>query len=203
MLRSAKKSFAFDIGKMGTSMTLSFGGDSLNRPASANKRTQSHQADASSSASGKSRRLTRVSLVAARENGSSPAPSQSRMALADWKSTRIAIKAKGRILLIDAAEVVAVEAKGNYVLLHLKSTSHMLRESISVMEETLNPHGFVRIHRSVLVNAALVQEIQREPMGEYMLRVSGGRDYRVARTYKKNLQLLAHSWVGMDGFAVD
>ena len=121
-------------------------------------------------------------------------------ALAIRKSARIAIKAKGRILFIDVGDVIAVEAKGNYVLLLHTSSSHMLRESISAMEEKLNLHGFVRIHRSVLVNAALVEEIQPWSTGEYVLRVRGGREYTVTRTYKKNLQLLAQLWIGMDGF---
>jgi two-component system LytT family response regulator len=122
-------------------------------------------------------------------------------ALAKQRPARIAIKAKGRILLIEAGDVIAVEAKGNYILLLHASGSHMLHESITIMEEKLNPYGFVRIHRSVLVNAALVEEIQPWPTGEYVLRVRGGREYTVTRTYKKNLQLLAQSWIGMDGFA--
>ena len=119
---------------------------------------------------------------------------------AKWKSARIAIKAKGRILLIDAADVIAIEAQGNYVLLHHVSSSHLLRESIATMEERLQPHGFARIHRSVLVNAALVEEIQPRRAGEYVVRVKGGREYTVTRTYKKNLQLLAQLWIGTDGF---
>jgi DNA-binding LytR/AlgR family response regulator len=116
-------------------------------------------------------------------------------------AARIAIKANGRILLFDAAEVISVEAKGNYVLLHLRSSSYMLRECIAAIEEKLNPHGFVRIHRSALVNAALVEEIRPWSTGEYVIRVRGGREYTVTRTYKKNLQLLAHSWIGVGGFA--
>jgi DNA-binding LytR/AlgR family response regulator len=117
------------------------------------------------------------------------------------RSARIAIKAKGRILFIDAADVIAVEAKGKYVLLLHTSSSHMLRESISTMEEKLNLHGFVRIHRSVLVNAALVEEIHPLATGEYVLRVRGGREFTVTRTYKKNLQLLAQLWIGTECFA--
>src|ERR1700688_4818842 len=64
--------------------------------------------------------------------------------LARRSSVRIAIKAKSRILLIDPAEVVAVEAQGNYVVVQRTSKSHRLRESISTMEETLNRHGFLR-----------------------------------------------------------
>jgi hypothetical protein len=121
--------------------------------------------------------------------------------LAMGNSARIAIRAKGRILFIDAVDVIAVEAKGNHVLLLHTSSSHMLRESISTMEEKLNLHGFVRIHRSVLVNAALVEEIHLSSTGEYVLRVRGGREFTATRTYKKNLRLLAQLWIGIENFA--
>jgi DNA-binding LytR/AlgR family response regulator len=132
-----------------------------------------------------------------------PLPKRSARTLAAGKSARIAIKAKKRILFIDAADVIAVVAKGNYVLLLHTSSSHMLRESISTIEEMLNLHGFVRIHRSVLVNAALVEEIHPWSTGEYVLRMRGGREFTVTRTYKKNLQLLAQLWIGVEGFAAE
>jgi len=115
------------------------------------------------------------------------------------KSARIAIKAKGRILFIDAADVIAVEAQGNHVLLLRPSGSHILRESISTIEKKLDPYGFVRIHRSVLVNSAMVEEIYPRPTGEWVLRLRGGREFTVTRTYKKNLQLLAQLWIGTEG----
>lgn len=114
-----------------------------------------------------------------------------------------AIKTKGSILFIDAADVIAVEAKGKHVVLLHTSSSHMLRESISTMEEKLNLHGFVRIHRSVLVNAALVEEMHPLSTGEYVLRVRGGRQFTVTRTYKQNLQVLAQLWIGMDGLVAE
>ncbi len=132
-----------------------------------------------------------------------PLPKRPARMLATGKSARIAIKAKGRIFFIDAADVIAVEAKGNYVLLLHTSSSHMLRESISTMEEKLNLHGFVRIHRSVLVNAALVEEIHPRSTGEYGLRMRGGREFTVTRTYKQNLQVLAQLWIGMEGFSAE
>jgi DNA-binding LytR/AlgR family response regulator len=116
------------------------------------------------------------------------------------KSARIAIKAKTKIIFIDSADLIAVEAKGNHVLLLHTLSSHILRGAISNIAEKLNLHGFVRIHRSVLVNAALVEEIHARPSGEYVLRVRGGREFTVTRTYKKNLRLLAQLWIGMEGF---
>jgi DNA-binding LytR/AlgR family response regulator len=116
------------------------------------------------------------------------------------KSARIAVKAKGKIIFIYAADLIAVKAQGNYVLLLHTSGSFMLRESISTIDNKLNLHGFVRIHRSVLVNAALVEEIHPCPTGDYVLRMQGGVQFTVTRTYKKNLQLLAQLWIGTEGF---
>jgi two-component system LytT family response regulator len=114
--------------------------------------------------------------------------------------SKIAIKAKGRILFINPGDVVAVQAEGNYVLLQRDSGSYLLRESISVMAEKLKPYGFIRIHRSVLVNTSFVEEIKPYPTGEYGLRVKGGKEYTVTRTFKKNLKSLAEFWIGTDTF---
>jgi two-component system, LytTR family, response regulator len=115
-------------------------------------------------------------------------------------ASRIAIRAGKKILFIDSADIIAVEAEGHYVLLQHKASGYLLRESISTMAEKLSLFGFVRIHRSSLVNAAFVEEIQPLSTGEYVLRVRGGKKYTVTRTYKKNLHLLAESWIGTEGF---
>jgi DNA-binding LytR/AlgR family response regulator len=119
------------------------------------------------------------------------------------RPVKIAIKSKGKILLISPTEILAVEAEGNYVSLVRQSETHLLRESISTMAEKLRPYHFVRIHRSVLVNASAVEEIYPGSTGEYVLRIVGGRQYVVSRTYKNNLKLLAQSWIGIDSFVDD
>lgn len=113
---------------------------------------------------------------------------------------RIAIKSKGRILFLNADSIIAVEAEGNYVRLVCAAASHLLRETISSVATELEPYGFVRIHRSILVNAAQVEEIQPCATGEYALRMYSGKEYTVTRTYKKNLRLLAGYWIGADNF---
>jgi DNA-binding LytR/AlgR family response regulator len=121
-------------------------------------------------------------------------------ALAKRHSPRVAIKVKGSILFINPAEVIAVEAEGNYVLLYRGSSSYLLREALSVVEEKISPYGFIRIHRSVLVNTSFVEEIRPYPTGEYGLRMRGGKEYTVTRTYKKNLKALADYWIGAGTF---
>jgi two-component system, LytTR family, response regulator len=69
---------------------------------------------------------------------------------------RIAFKTKGRILFLDLAEIVAVQAEGNYVSLRHQPHPYLLHESLSSMAEKLKPYGFIRIHRSVVVNISAV-----------------------------------------------
>jgi two-component system, LytTR family, response regulator len=114
------------------------------------------------------------------------------------KSSKVAIAIDGRVLLIDPAEVIAVEAEGNYVLLVRSSGSHVVRGSISTLAEKLRPYGFIQIHRGVLVNSSWVHEIHPRTPGEYLLCTRGGKQYPVSRTYKPNLRSLAPLWIGSD-----
>jgi LytTr DNA-binding domain len=123
--------------------------------------------------------------------------------LAARRPYRMAIKTKGKIFFIDTGNVIAIQAKGKRVLLQETSGTYELRETISNIAHKLAAHGFVQIHRSVLVNAALVREIQPWPTGEYVLRMEGGKEYTVTRTYKRNLTLLAESWIGTTGFGAE
>jgi DNA-binding LytR/AlgR family response regulator len=124
-------------------------------------------------------------------------------ALGKRTSPRVAIKVKGKILFINLGDVVAVQAEGNYVLLQQNSSSYLLRESMSAVAEKLEPHGFIRIHRSILVNTSFVEEIRPYSTGGYGLRVKGGKEYTVTRTYKKNLKSLAEYWIGAGAFFLD
>jgi hypothetical protein len=74
--------------------------------------------------------------------------------MAKRQPPRIAFKSKGRILFVDLAEIMAVQAEGNYVSLRHRPNPYLLRESLSSMAEKLKPYGFIRIHRSVVVNIA-------------------------------------------------
>jgi two-component system, LytTR family, response regulator len=115
----------------------------------------------------------------------------------------IAIKAKGRIMFINPGEVVAVQAEGNYVSLQRESDSYLLRESISRVAEKLKPYGFIRIHRSALVNTTFVVEIMPYSTGKCGLRVKGGKEYPVTSTYKKNLKPLTEFRIGGGAFLAE
>lgn len=120
--------------------------------------------------------------------------------IAKRQAPRIACKANGRISFFNLAEIVAVHAEGNYVSLQHRPNPYLLRETLSSIAEKLKPYGFVRIHRSVIVNISAVEEIQPLPTGEYRLRIKGGKNYLVTRSYKDHLRDLAQLWVGSKSF---
>jgi DNA-binding LytR/AlgR family response regulator len=118
--------------------------------------------------------------------------------IAKRHAPRIAFRAKGKILLLDLADIMAVQAEGNYVSLRHQRNPYLVHESLSSIAEKLKPYGFIRIHRSVVVNISAVEEIHPLPTGESRLRVKGGKEYLVTRTYKHNLRDLAQLWVGSE-----
>lgn len=54
-----------------------------------------------------------------------------------------------------------IEAARDYVLLHTEMRSHMLRVTMSALEEKLRGTELVRVHRSAFVRPSRVQEVRR------------------------------------------
>jgi len=111
---------------------------------------------------------------------------------------RIAIKAKGRVLFVNPLDLTIAKAEGNYVALVHKSGTYLVRETMATTEQKLAPFGFVRIHRSILVNTTLVKDLRRDNTGTYVLRTIDGGDHPVGRAYKRNLKMIARSWLGVE-----
>ncbi|HEX5835116.1 MAG TPA: response regulator [Pyrinomonadaceae bacterium] len=58
-------------------------------------------------------------------------------------------------------EIDWIEAAGNYTQLWVGTRSYFLRESLQLLEERIQPHGFIRAHRSALVRLEAVRELRR------------------------------------------
>jgi DNA-binding LytR/AlgR family response regulator len=111
---------------------------------------------------------------------------------------RIAVNSKGKIFFIEVAEIVAVHSQGNYASVRCRSSLYLLRETLGSIAVKLKPYGFIQIHRSVLVNALLVDEVWPLSTGEYGLRLRNGGEYVVTRRYRDNLKHLAYVWLGSE-----
>lgn len=64
--------------------------------------------------------------------------------------------------------ILAVSSAGNYAEFSLRDGRTLcMRSSLSALERELAPHGFLRSHRSWLVNAAAVTALRAEGSGDY------------------------------------
>ena len=103
---------------------------------------------------------------------------------------RLLIRSAGRIFFLDVEEIDWVEAEGNYLSLHAGEATHLVRETMSSMEERLGPSGFVRIHRSTIVNLNRLKELRPWFEGESIAILKGGKKLPVGKSYRRKLASL-------------
>lgn len=96
----------------------------------------------------------------------------------------------GRVVSLVPSEIVWVEAAGNNLTLHLRSTTLKLRATMSDFCKRLAEFGFTRIHRSFAVNASLVRELQPWSHGEYVVIMDDGTRLNSSRTFHQNVSTL-------------
>jgi two-component system LytT family response regulator len=104
---------------------------------------------------------------------------------------RIAVKTGGRVLILRVHEVDWIEANRDYVALHVGAKEWLVREPISALEHRLAPSGFVRIHRSTLLNADRVRELVPLSRGEFTVILFDGTELKLSRNYRGSLERLA------------
>jgi two-component system LytT family response regulator len=103
---------------------------------------------------------------------------------------RFVVKKDGRIFFLDANEIEWVSSEGNYVQLHSRGKTHLLRETMDHLEGKLNPREFIRIRRSTIVRTDVIKELQSLFNGEYGVILKDGTQLQSSRRYRKNLDAL-------------
>ena len=101
---------------------------------------------------------------------------------------RFIIKGTGQVSFVKVSDVDWIEAADYYACLHVGSKTHLLRRSLSELEEELDPQAFCRIHRSTIVNLDRVQSLKLNQEGEYDVLLRPGTVLRLSRRYRKQLQ---------------
>lgn len=117
--------------------------------------------------------------------------------LAALLATRELERAKQRIvsptargkLVIEADEIDWIEADDYYAAIHAGQGRHLIRESLTSLEQRLESSQFVRIHRSVIVNVDRVCELRREA-GEILLVLRNGVRVPVSRRQRARVARL-------------
>jgi len=100
---------------------------------------------------------------------------------------RFAVKVHGKILFLDPSEIYWIQARDDVARVHLVDVAYDVREPLSSMEQRLPP-GFLRIHRSVIVNTAHIRAAEPFDQGDQMLILRNGKRITTGRSYRKVVQ---------------
>jgi two-component system, LytTR family, response regulator len=110
----------------------------------------------------------------------------------DKFSRRIVFKSRGRILFLPLSEIRWVGAEENYVRICTQTETHLLRETMSRIEERLDPQMFLRVHRSSIVNLQFVKEVRTDADGECVVILVNGQKIAMSRSYRSRIQDWLH-----------
>jgi two-component system LytT family response regulator len=104
------------------------------------------------------------------------------------KRERLAIKSAGQVSFIKISEIDWIEAADYYASLHVGTKTHLLRRSMSELQQELDPKDFCRIHRSTIVNLDRVRGLTLDEDGECQVLLENGTRVGLSRRYRKDLQ---------------
>lgn len=100
---------------------------------------------------------------------------------------RITIRADGHVHFLKPGDIVWVQADGDYVTVHTRERSHLIRATMKAMEEQLAGRGFQRIHRSSIVNLNEIGELVSTDSGDYEVILQDRSSLKLSRTYRDAL----------------
>ncbi len=104
---------------------------------------------------------------------------------------RIEVRDGGRVTFLDMPDVVSVEAAGNYVELHAAGRVHLARGTLASFETRLAEAGFLRVHRSRLVNPRRIRSYKSTASGDFEIELDDGRLVTGSRRYREALRGLS------------
>lgn len=98
--------------------------------------------------------------------------------------TRIEVRDGGTAVFLAPSDITHVEAAGNYVEFHAMGKTHLVRGTLASWESQLTGRGFIRVHRSRLVNRAKIAALKPTPSGDLEITLDGGGVVLGSRRYR-------------------
>jgi two-component system LytT family response regulator len=104
--------------------------------------------------------------------------------------SRFPVKSTAGIYFVRTEEIDWIDAAGNYTALHAGGRQHLIRETIKSVEARLDPHKFIRVHRSAIINLDRLRKLQPYFHGEYVVTLQDGTTLTSSRGYSDRLRAL-------------
>jgi len=106
---------------------------------------------------------------------------------------RLAVRDGERTEFVATASIDWIESADNYVVLHCGDRTHILAETLTNLEQRLDPEMFLRIHRRRIANISRLVALQALSGGVYEAHLEGGARLITGRQYKDKIQSLIRS----------
>ncbi|MGV1760559.1 LytR/AlgR family response regulator transcription factor [Rhizobium sp. A22-96] len=100
------------------------------------------------------------------------------------------VREGGHRIFVYPPEICWVEAAGNYVQLNTRDRSYMLRGTLGAWEAQLSSLGFLRIHRSRIINVGHVRAIHSIDGKEFAVTLDNGQTIKGSRRFRGALERL-------------
>ncbi|WP_397471473.1 LytR/AlgR family response regulator transcription factor [Rheinheimera sp.] len=91
--------------------------------------------------------------------------------------------------LIPYREIVWIDAAGDYMCVHTSTETFVMRARMKSLINDVLPDGFLRIHKSTIVNLQYVVKLEPLMNSEYNLVLTNQKSLKVSRTYSRQLKL--------------
>jgi two-component system LytT family response regulator len=101
---------------------------------------------------------------------------------------RVLVRSGGRVSFVTVAQIDWAEAQGNYVRVYAAGQTCLLRETLTSLHARLSAHGFVRVHRSCIVNLARISALELHRGGDYEVVLVDGQRLAMSRLYRDAVQ---------------
>lgn len=92
---------------------------------------------------------------------------------------RVVARRRGRIILLDPAQVTHVTADHTLVFAWKEGQSYLVPRTLQELEDLLGPYGFRRTHRGALVNLAHIASVQSAESGNFELELDDPERTRI------------------------
>ena len=103
---------------------------------------------------------------------------------------KLLVRDSGVVKVIPFDDIDWVDAAGDYMCVHAKGETHIIRITLGELMDRLEDKLFVRIHRSTIVNIERVVSITALPKGGSLLELSEGTTLKVSRNYRESVRNL-------------
>ncbi len=100
---------------------------------------------------------------------------------------RIAVEMRGQVRVLPVEKVDYCTVEGNYVRIRAGDETFFINDTMSALEERLDPARFFRIHRSTIVQIDRIDALLTAPGGDYAVRLRDGTRLNVARARRDAL----------------